>query len=39
MLDGAWFVSPEGPYRTLEELWDTQHEQATSNVSGKERGS
>ncbi|PRW45679.1 aldehyde oxidoreductase isoform B [Chlorella sorokiniana] len=30
MLDGAWFLSPEGPYRTLEELWDTEHEEQTS---------
>ena len=30
MLDGAWNVSPEGPYRSLEELWDTQQEQRTS---------
>ncbi len=39
MLDGAWCVSPEGPYRSLEELWDTEHERGTSNVRGKERGS
>ena len=31
MLDGAWFLSPEGPYRTLEELWDTQGEVQTSS--------
>lgn len=30
MLDGGWFLSPEGPYRTLEELWDTESETATS---------
>ncbi|KAL4420161.1 hypothetical protein ABPG77_008297 [Micractinium sp. CCAP 211/92] len=39
MLDGAWCISPEGPYRSLEELWDTEHERGTSNVKGKERGS
>ncbi|EFN52545.1 hypothetical protein CHLNCDRAFT_138982 [Chlorella variabilis] len=32
MLDGAWFCSPEGPYRTLEELWDTEYEERTSTV-------
>ncbi|PSC70237.1 low CO2-induced aldose reductase isoform B [Micractinium conductrix] len=32
MLDGAWCVSPDGPYRSLEELWDTPHEERTSGV-------
>jgi hypothetical protein len=32
MLDGGWFLSPEGPYRSLEELWDTEHEEPTSTV-------
>ncbi|KAL4428139.1 hypothetical protein ABPG75_002228 [Micractinium tetrahymenae] len=39
MLDGKWCVSPEGPYRSLEELWDTEREQGTSHVKEKERGS
>eukprot|EP00887_Chlorella_sp_A99_P004120 scaffold23.g4120.t1 len=29
MLDGSWLVSPEGPYRSLEELWDTEKEVTT----------
>ncbi|KAL4854860.1 NADPH-dependent aldo-keto reductase [Chlorella vulgaris] len=33
MLDGGWFLSPEGPYHTLEELWDTPAEVATSTVA------
>ncbi|KAI3430220.1 hypothetical protein D9Q98_004818 [Chlorella vulgaris] len=33
MLDGGWFLSSEGPYHTLEELWDTPSEVATSTVA------
>lgn len=35
MLDGAWCLSAEGPYRSLEELWDTPHEARTSHFELK----
>ena len=34
MLDGGWFLKPEeGPYKTLEELWDTEREHPTSRTA------
>lgn len=32
MLDGSWCVSPQGPYPTLEALWDTEQEVQTSRT-------
>ena len=33
MLDGNWFLKAEGPYKTLEDLWDRQDEKRTSKGS------
>ncbi|GAB4813893.1 hypothetical protein N2152v2_000939 [Parachlorella kessleri] len=33
MLDGNWFLKEEGPYKTLEDLWDRPDEKRTSKGS------